>query len=78
MATRYRTVTLEDAQATLNELCDAALSKEKVILIKRPKGSPVALLAAQELSSLMESLYLLSSPRNSARLITALRRAQRR
>jgi antitoxin YefM len=38
----------------------------------------VALIPADELASLMETAYLLRSPRNAKRLLTALRRAKQR
>ena len=76
MNTKPTRVTLKEAQANLNELCNAAVSNRNAIVIKRPKGPDVALIAADELSSLNETLYLLSSPRNRARLLAALKRAR--
>lgn len=78
MKTNYIQITLKKAQANFHELCDAAASHRDVIIIKRPKGANVALVAADELSGLIETLYLLGSQKNAARLFAALRRAQRR
>jgi antitoxin YefM len=76
MKTNYIQVTLKEAQAHLDEICSAATSKRDIIIIKQRARPDVALLAAGELSSLNETLYLLSSYRNAARLIAALGRAR--
>ncbi|OFX34527.1 MAG: prevent-host-death protein [Armatimonadetes bacterium RBG_16_67_12] len=69
--------TYTKARASLARLCDlAALDRETIIITRR--GAPrVALIAADELSSLMETAHLLRSPRNAQRLLRALRRALR-
>jgi antitoxin YefM len=66
---------MKEAQAKFDELCDAAVDNRKIVIIKRPIGPDVALLAADELSSLIETSYLLRSRRNAARLFAALERA---
>jgi antitoxin YefM len=72
-------VTLQEAQANFGELCNTVTSnRDVVVVIKRPTDPDVALVAADELSSLVETLYLLRSPENAARLLGALRRAHRR
>jgi antitoxin YefM len=68
--------TLKEAQANFGELCNAVASSRNVVIIKRPTGPDVALVAADELASLFETLYLLRSPRNAARLFAALKRAE--
>ena len=75
MKTRYVKIPLKEAQANLAELCKVVVSNREVVIIKRPAGPGVALLAAGELSSLIETLYLLGSPKNAARLVSALNRA---
>lgn len=75
--TKYREIALNEAQAKLDKICDAAVTTRQVVIIKRSVGPDVALLAAGELSALIETLYLLRSPRNVVRLITALNRAHR-
>jgi len=49
-----------------------------VVIITRQDGESVALIAAEELDSLMETAYLLRSPQNATRLLTALQRAKAR
>ena len=46
------------------------------MVIKRRGHPDVALLPAEELTSLMETAYLLRSPANAKRLLAALKRAR--
>jgi antitoxin YefM len=56
---------------------DQVVDDQEVVIVRR-RGSPdVALIPAQELSSLMETAHLLRSPANAKRLLRALRRAER-
>ena len=71
----YQT-TYSKARASLATLCDRAVSDQEVILIQRRGREDVALIAASELSGLMETAHLLRSPANAERLLTALARAQ--
>ena len=48
----------------------------EVIIVRRKKAKDVALIPAEELAGLMETAYLLRSPRNAQRLLAALRRAE--
>jgi antitoxin YefM len=65
-----------NARAKLASLCDAATLDREVVIIHRRGAEDVALISADELSSLMETAYLLKSPKNATRLLTALQRAQ--
>ena len=66
------------ARTSLARLCDSAAADREVVIIRRRGAEDVALISAAELRSLMECAYLLRSPRNAARLLSALARAQRR
>ena len=68
--------TYSKARASLADLCNRAVSDREIILIQRRGREDVALIAASELSSLMETANLLRSPANAERLLTALARAQ--
>jgi antitoxin YefM len=70
--------TYTSARANLAALCDAVADSRDVVIIRRRGAEPVALVAADELSSLMETAYLLRSPKNAQRLLRALFRAQKR
>ena len=45
-------------------------------MVRRRQGGDVALVAADELESLLETAHLLRSPRNAERLLQALHRSQ--
>jgi antitoxin YefM len=66
------------ARANLARLCDQVTADRDVVIISRRGSEVVALIAADELASLMETAYLLKSPRNSERLQTALARIRER
>jgi antitoxin YefM len=60
------------ARAGLDSLLDEVTSNREVVIIQRRGGEDVALIAADELSSLMETAHLLHSPANAERLLAAL------
>jgi antitoxin YefM len=66
------------ARAQFAALCDHAASTLEPVLIHRRGAEDVALVSAAELRSLQETLHELRSPRNAARLLSALSRARRR
>ena len=66
------------ARANLAKLLDSAIEDREIVLIRRRSGDDVALIAADELESLLESAHLLRSPRNADRLLAALQRARAR
>ncbi|HEY8742373.1 MAG TPA: type II toxin-antitoxin system prevent-host-death family antitoxin [Chloroflexota bacterium] len=66
-----------EARANLAALLDRATNDRETVIIAR-RGTPdVAMIAADELASLQETVHLLRSPRNAARLLAALERAER-
>ncbi|MDY0270046.1 type II toxin-antitoxin system Phd/YefM family antitoxin [Trichloromonas sp.] len=67
--------TYTNARANFAGLCDEVTENREIVVIRRRKGSPVAMIAADELQSLVESAYLMRSPRNAERLLSALERA---
>lgn len=68
--------TYSAARAQLADLLDRAVEDREVVYIHRRGKGSVALVAADELAGLIETAHLLRSPRNAARLLSALRRAQ--
>jgi antitoxin YefM len=70
--------TYTQARANLAKLCEEATQNRETIIIHRRGADAIALLAADELSSLLETAHLLRSPKNAERLLTALARAQER
>lgn len=67
--------TYSQARANLAKLLDQVTHDREVIVIQRRGEEDVAMISAEELSSLIETAYLLRSPRNAERLLTALNRA---
>jgi antitoxin YefM len=56
-------------------LMDRVVEDREVVMVRRRQGGDVALVAADELEGLLETAHLLRSPRNAARLLSALERA---
>lgn len=67
--------TYTQARANLARLLDEVITNREVVIVQRRGGEDVALISAAELSSLMETAYLLRSPKNAERLLSALGRA---
>ncbi len=70
--------TYTKARANLAKLCNQVADNREIIIINRRGSEDVALVAASELSSLLETAHLLRSPKNAQRLLTALNRATAR
>ena len=67
--------TYTNARANFARLCDEVTENREIVVIRRRKGSNVAMIAADELQSLVESAHLMRSPKNAERLLSALERA---
>lgn len=66
--------TYTQARANLAKQFDQVTDDREVVIVHRRNGEDVALVAADELSGLLETAYLLRSPANARRLLTALAR----
>jgi antitoxin YefM len=67
--------TYTNARANFAGLCDEVTENQEIVIIRRRKGRNVAMIAADELQSLVESAHLMRSPKNAERLFSALERA---
>jgi antitoxin YefM len=67
--------TYTQARATLASLCNLVAETREPYVIERRNGENVALISEAELNALLETAHLLRSPRNAARLVSALERA---
>ena len=67
-------VTYSRARANLAKLLDEVSSNNEVVIVSRKKAENVALISESELSSLLETVHLLRSPKNAQRLLSALLR----
>ena len=68
--------TYSQAREQLKSLMDRAVEDREVIMVRRRTGGDVAMIAADELESLMETAQLLRSEKNAERLLSALSRAR--
>ena len=69
--------TYTQARGTLAKLMDQVTHDREVVVIQRRGEEDVAMIAALELEALLETAYLLRSPANAERLLSALGRALR-
>jgi antitoxin YefM len=69
-------IAYSQARARLAALCDEVTNNREVVIIQRSGAEDIALVAADELRSLLEIAYLLRSPANAERLLTALAEAR--
>ena len=65
-----------DARARFASLLDEVVLNQEVVIVNRRGKEDVAMIAAAELRSLIETVHLLRSPKNAQRLLTALRETQ--
>lgn len=68
--------TYTELRAKLATLWDLAVEDRETVIIHRRGKEPVALIALEELSGLLETAHLLRSPRNAERLLAALAQAR--
>ena len=67
--------TYSSAREQLATLLDRVTKDREVVIIQRRGAEDVAMIAADELASLTETAYLLRSPQNAERLLSALAQA---
>jgi len=68
--------TYSNARNNLAALLERVTDEQEIVVINRRGREDVIIVSASELSSLLETAYLLRSPKNAQRLLKALRRAQ--
>lgn len=68
--------TYTQARANLAALLDDVTQNREILIIQRRGAEDVALIAADELRGLLETVHLLRSPANADRLLTALARVR--
>jgi antitoxin YefM len=68
-------MTYTHARANLAKLCQQVSADRDMVRITRRNGNDVVLISADELSGLMETAHLLRSPKNAARLLSAIKKA---
>jgi len=69
--------TYTSLRENLASVLDHVVDDQEVVIVRRKGERDVALVPATELAGLMETAYLLRSPKNAKRLMSALRSAKR-
>ena len=65
--------TYTSLRENLASVMDRVVNDREIVIIRRKRGQRVAMIPADELSSLLETAHLLRSPKNAERLMKALR-----
>ena len=68
--------TYTHARARLAALLDEVTDNREVVIIRRRGCEDVAMITADELAGLLETVHLLRSPKNAKRLLGALDRVR--
>jgi antitoxin YefM len=69
--------TYTNLRERLSAVLDQVANDQEVVIVRRRGAKDVALVAADELTGLMETAHLLRSSKNARRLLSALDRAKR-
>jgi antitoxin YefM len=72
-----KTISYTDARKKLKNLMDSACRDHEPVLVTRKRGENVVLMSQEDYDSIMETDYLLASPKNAARLLKSLDEAKR-
>lgn len=67
--------TYTSAREQLATLLDRVTKDREIVIIQRRGSEDVAMISADELASLTETAYLMRSPQNAERILSALGRA---
>lgn len=67
--------TYTSAREKFASLLDRVTKDREVVIIQRRGHGDVAMISADELASLVETAYLMRSPQNAKRILSALARA---
>lgn len=67
--------TYTSAREQLASLLDRVTKDREVVIIQRRGSEDVAMISADELASLTETAYLMRSPQNAQRILSALAQA---
>ena len=71
--TAMRAISYSEARETLKSVIDEVIASRAPIAITRQRGEGAVLVSESEWASIEETMYLLRSPVNAARLLEAIR-----
>ncbi len=66
-------LTYSDTRANLKAVMDRVVEDHAPVVISRQNGKPVVMVSLEDWSSIEETMYVLSTPANAARLHEAMR-----
>ena len=66
-------VSYSDARANLKDVMDRVVTDKTEIVVTRQKAEAVVMVSLSEWNSISETMHLLSSPKNAARLRKAIK-----
>jgi antitoxin YefM len=69
--------TYTQARANFASLLDRVAKNREIVIIRRRGDENVAMIAADELTAILETAHLLRSPKNIKRLLSALERVRK-
>ena len=69
--------TYTNARAKLASLMDEVTKNREIVIIQRRGNEDVALITADELTGILETVHLLRSPNNAKRLLSALEKVKK-
>ncbi|SOY77959.1 antitoxin of the YoeB-YefM toxin-antitoxin system [Cupriavidus taiwanensis] len=67
-----RTIHFSDARSNLKAVMDQAIADHDAVLITRRDAPNVVIMSQEQYDSWMETMHLLSSPANAARLMRSI------
>ncbi|RCV48513.1 type II toxin-antitoxin system Phd/YefM family antitoxin [Marinitenerispora sediminis] len=71
-----RTMSYSESRAKYAETLDSVVNDREEVVITRAGHEPVVMVALADYQSLQEAAYLLQSPENARRLVTAIARLE--
>jgi antitoxin YefM len=76
MEVSMRTMSYSESRARYAETLDSVVNDREEVVITRAGHEPVVMVSLDDYESLKETAYLLRSPENARRLITAIERLE--
>lgn len=70
------TITYSDARKNFKKVLDQVHENSEAIVISRKNSENAVIMSEQEYESLMETIYLLRSPKNAERLLESIKQIE--
>ncbi|MCC9621903.1 type II toxin-antitoxin system prevent-host-death family antitoxin [Thalassospira sp. MA62] len=70
------TITYSDARKNFKKVLDQVHENSEAIVISRKNSENAVIMSEQEYESLMETIYLLRSPKNAERLLDSIKQVE--